>query len=78
MTSLVLAVLLEDVFCREDRLDFLYVIDIDGLKVPYDVELEIWEPTDRWMVRLDEGECITSNAKKVTAADGVTKISGVW
>ena len=49
-----------------------------GLKVPYDVELEIWEPTDRWTVRLEDGQWITGNAKKVTDAGGATEDNPRW
>jgi len=56
---------------------FIHLIN-SGLKVPYDVELEIWEPTDRWTVRLEDGQWITGNAKKVTDAGGATEDNPRW
>lgn len=54
-----------------------------GSQVPYDVELEIWEPTDRWTVRLEglmlkKVQWITGNAKKVTDAGGATQDKPRW
>jgi hypothetical protein len=49
-----------------------------GIQVPYDVELEIWEPTDRWTVRLEDGQWITGNAKKITDAGGATEGNPRW
>lgn len=54
-----------------------------GIHVPYDVELEIWEPIDRWTVSLDgfmlkKLQWITGNATEVTASGGATQTNPRW